>query len=130
MSGTKRAAPVLQHQDGQAENGSVRKTAHDSTQNDTTFHGGGQIQIADLLMHGADHALPLRQLKQMTGLPGRDLRRRIEAARIAGEPILSDGNGYFLAENQHEVTQFVTSMNRRAKRIQAVAAAVERIAVE
>ena len=82
------------------------------------------------LMHGADHALPLRQLKQMTGLPGRDLRRRIEAARIAGEPILSDGNGYFLAENQHEVTQFVTSMNRRAKRIQAVAAAVERIAVE
>lgn len=95
MSGTKRAAPVLQHQDGQAENGSVRKTAHDSTQNDTTFHGGGQIQIADLLMHGADHALPLRQLKQMTGLPGRDLRRRIEAARIAGEPILSDGNGYF-----------------------------------
>ena len=81
-------------------------------------------------MHGADHALPLRQLEQMTGLPGRDLRRRIEAARIAGEPILSDGNGYFLAENQHEVTQFVTSMNRRAKRIQAVAAAVERIAVE
>ncbi len=112
------------------ENGTACETAHDSTQNDTTFHGGGQIQIADLLMHGADHALPLRQLKQMTGLPGRDLRRRIEAARIAGEPILSDGNGYFLAENQHEVTQFVTSMNRRAKRIQAVAAAVERIAVE
>lgn len=107
------------------ENGPVYETAHDSTSNDTTPRGGGQTGIASLLMCGQQNAIPLRQLKQMTGLPGRELRRRIEVARIAGEPILSDGNGYFLADNQQEVTRFVSSMRRRAKRIQAVAAAVE-----
>ena len=76
-------------------------------------------------MHGADHAIPLRHLKETTGLPGRDLRRQIEAARLSGAPILSDEHGYFLAKNQHEVARFVSSMRRRAKRIQAVAAAVE-----
>lgn len=108
------------------ENGTACETAHDSTQNDTTFHGGGQIQIADLLMHGADHALPLRQLKQMTGLPGRDLRRQIQRERLAGAPILSDNiSGYFLPANDLERQQFVQSMRCRAKEIQAVAAAVE-----
>lgn len=108
------------------ENGTASQTAHTSNVDSTTHSGGGQIQIADLLMHGADHALPLRQLKQMTGLPGRDLRRQIQRERLAGAPILSDNiSGYFLPANDLERQQFVQSMRCRAKEIQAVAAAVE-----
>lgn len=88
------------------------------------------IHIADFLPHGAENAIPGRHLLQLTGLSDRDLRRQIETARLDGTPILSGEHGYFLAENQREVTRFVASMRRRAKRIQAVAAAVERIAVE
>ena len=111
---------------GAVENGTECKTAHDSTQNDTTFRGGGQTQIADLLMHGADHALPLRQLKEMTGLPGRDLRRQIQRERRAGVPILSDNvSGYFLPASDLERQRFVQSMRGRAREIEAIAAAVE-----
>lgn len=108
-----------------AQAGAGLNRSSTSTNHSITSCGGGQTGIAALLMHGADHALPLRHLKEMTGLPGRDLLRQIEAARLAGAPILSDEHGYFMAGNQHEVARFVASMKRRAKRIQAVAAAVE-----
>lgn len=127
MSGTKRAAPVLQHQDGQVENGTERKTAHASTQNDTTFRGGGQIQIADLLLCGQENAVSLRHLEQITGFPNRYLRRRIQEERLSGIPILSDNvSGYYLPANDQERRRFVRSMRSRAKEIEATAAAVER----
>lgn len=107
------------------EQGQASRQGHTSSNDSITSLGTGQTEIAALLMHGADHAIPLRHLKEMTGFPGRDLRRQIEAARLAGVPICSGEHGYFLAENQREVARFVASMNRRAKRIQAVAAAVE-----
>lgn len=111
------------------EQGQASRRGHTSSNDSITSRGTGQTEITALLMHGADHAIPLRHLKETTGLPGRDLRRQIEAARLGGTPICSGEHGYFLAENQHEVSRFVNSMRRRAKRIQAVAAAVEKAVV-
>lgn len=71
--------------------------------------------------------MPLRHLVQITGLPGRDLRRRIQAERLSGVPILSDNiSGYFLPADDQERRRFVQSMRSRAKEIEATAAAVER----
>lgn len=86
-----------------------------------------QIQISDFLSAGEQNAVPLRHLVQITGLPGRDLRRRIQAERLSGVPILSDNiSGYFLPADDQERRRFVQSMRSRAKEIEATAAAVER----
>lgn len=129
MKDAKKSRPGTRNTRTAAEQVQVSKRGHASNDDFNTSRGGGQTGISSLLLTGAENAVPLRQLKQMTGIPGRELRRRIEAARIAGEPILSNDHGYFLAENQQEITRFVGSMQRRAKRIQAVAAAVERAGV-
>lgn len=85
-----------------------------------------QIQISELLPAGEQNAVPLRHLVQITGLPGRDLRRRIQAERLSGVPILSDNiSGYFLPADDQERRRFVQGMRNRAKEIEAVAAAVE-----
>ena len=127
---TKKSRPGTRNTRTAAEQVQASRQGHASTRDNTTAAVDRQTGIASLLMHGAKNAVPLRYLKQLTGLPGRDIRRQIEAARIAGEPILSDDHGYFLAENQQEITRFIGSMRRRAKRIEAVAAAVEGAAIE
>ena len=76
------------------------------------------MKIADLLGHGQSAAVPLRHLKELAGLPGREVRRMIEAERRAGALIISDNrHGYFLADTQEEVNQFVKSMLRRSGEI-------------
>ena len=76
------------------------------------------MKIADLLGHGQNAAVPLRHLKELAGLPGREVRRMIEAERRAGALIISDNrHGYFLADTQEEVNQFVKSMLRRSGEI-------------
>lgn len=87
-----------------------------------------QIQIKDYLLHGAENAVPRRQLRQLTGLSDRDLRHRIQEERLAGVPILSDNTfgGYFLPANDQERRKFVQSMRSRAREIEAVATAVSR----
>ena len=108
------------------EPGTNHHESPESTLEFITFRAGGQIQIADLLMHGADHALPLRHLVQLTGMKSRDLRRQIQRERRAGVPILSDNvSGYFLPASDFERQRFVQSMRGRAREIEAIAAAVE-----
>lgn len=86
-----------------------------------------QIQIADLLLHGEQNALPLRYLKSVTGMNGRELRRMIQRERLTGAPILSNCvGGYYLPSSETELEHFVRSMQSRAKEIEAVAAAVEK----
>lgn len=110
-----------------AETGTACETASSSALYDTTLCGGGQTGIASLLMHGACNGLTLRDLKALTGLKNRDLRRRIQMERLSGIPILSDcKNGYFLPDSPAEVKRFAQGMNRRADEIRSVAAAVEK----
>ena len=99
--------------------GAETRQATTSTTNDTTPTPTGQaVKISDLLGHGQSAAVPLRHLKELAGLPGREVRRMIEAERRAGALIISDNrHGYFLADTQEEVNQFVKSMLRRSGEI-------------
>ena len=109
------------------ENGPVSQTAHASANNDTTDGAGRQLRIADLLLPGAENAIPRRDLMALTGCTDRELRRMIEAERRLGVPILSDCiGGYFLPGSQPEKDRCVRSLRRRAKEIEATATAIER----
>lgn len=85
------------------------------------------MRIADYLSHGQQHAVPLRHLVSMTGLPDRVVRQTIEKERRAGMPILSDNQtGYYISDSPEETARFVRSMRHRAHEILKTARAVER----
>lgn len=110
------------------ENGTASQTAHASTRNDTTPAAERQpFRIADLLHHGAENAIPRRDLVALTGYPDRELRRLIEAERRQGCPILSDCvHGYYLPGDSTERDCCVRSLRSRAKEIERTADAIER----
>ena len=84
------------------------------------------MKISELLLTGRVNALPLRHLKDVTGLPGRTIRQMIEAERRMGTPICSDNaTGYFMPANDAERAAFVASMRGRAGEILRTAKAVE-----
>lgn len=86
-------------------------------------------KIADFLSHGAENGVNLHHLEKMTGLSGREVRRKIEWERRAGALIISDNrNGYFMADNPAEAQRFAQSMRGRALEIMRTAEAVERAA--
>lgn len=85
------------------------------------------MKIANLLSHGQQNAVPLRDLAGMTGLDGRSVRLMIQAERLAGVPILSDNStGYYLPANDGETDRFVRSMRNRAREIMRVAEAIKK----
>lgn len=89
----------------------------------------GRQEIAVLLGHGQDAAVPLAQLVNMTGRDGRTVRLMIERERRSGIPILSDcKSGYYLAADEVEAARFVASMRHRAHEILTTASAIERAA--
>ncbi len=82
--------------------------------------------ISDLLHAGAENALTLSELVQLTGEDERSIRRCIQRERKAGKLILSDNqSGYFLPSSEHEVRRFIRSMSNRAREIAAVSRAAE-----
>lgn len=84
------------------------------------------MRISDLLSHGAENGVTLRDLKEMTGQDGRAVRRQIEVERRRGVPILSNcRDGYFLPDSEGEKARCVRSMRGRAKEILKTAAAIE-----
>lgn len=48
------------------------------------------MQIVDLLSHGQENAIPLRQIAGLTNIDERTIREKIAAERLSGVPILSD----------------------------------------
>lgn len=93
---------------------------------DSITDGGKTLQIFELLHVGAENALTLRELVQLTGEDERSLRRRIQAERKAGKLILSDClHGYFLPASEQEARRFIRSMSGRAAEIAAVSRAAE-----
>lgn len=94
--------------------------SNSNTDSDKTLH------ISDLLHVGAENALTLRELVQLTGEDERSIRRRIQAERKAGKLILSDClHGYFLPASEQEARRFIRSMSGRAAEIAAVSRAAE-----
>lgn len=93
---------------------------------DFTTCTGKVLHISDLLHPGAENALTLRELVQLTGEDERSIRRRIQAERKAGKLILSDCmHGYFLPASEQNARRFIRSMSGRAAEIAAVSRAAE-----
>jgi biotin operon repressor len=128
MSEKKKAPTSAATLKGAVENGRVCKTVQSPTSEHTTSPAENQpFRIADLLHPGAENAISRRDLMVMTGLSDRELRLMIETERRQGVPILSDNiHGYFLPGNSAERDRCVRSLRRRAKEIEATAAAIER----
>lgn len=123
-----KARPAVGAAGQAAENGNVCKAAQPSIKYDIISAAGRQpFRVADLLLHGAENAIPRRDLMSMTGMSDRELRLKIEAERRQGCPILSDNvHGYFLPGDQAERDRCVRSLRRRAVEIMETAAAIER----
>ena len=127
MTTTRKARPGTAIPGRAVENGTACETAHASANNDTTDGAGRQLRIADLLLPGAENAIPRRDLMALTGCTDRELRRLIEAERRLGTPILSDCiGGYFLPGDSAERERCVRSLRRRAGEIMETATAIER----
>ena len=114
----------------QVEAGAGLAGASTSDSQSTTSAPPGQaVKIADLLGHGQSAAVPLRHLKELAGLPGREVRRMIEAERRAGALIISDNaHGYYLTDDPAEAQRFAQSMRHRAGQIIKTARAVKEVA--
>lgn len=126
---TKKAAPVLQHQDGQVETGPASQAGPHLHQQSTTPPPPPQaVKVADFLSRGETNALPLRHLRDLLHLPARKIRLIIRAERMNGTPILENSKadgGYYLPGNDHERARCVQRLRRRAAEIVKVADAIE-----
>lgn len=94
----------------------------------STTHDKKARAIYDLLPVGAEYAISRRQLSAITGIPDRQLRRRIAQERRAGVLILSSSEsngGYYRAASREELQRYVRSMQSRCKEIAAVIRAAE-----
>lgn len=98
----------------------------DPAKNSTIKAAGPQVVISEYLYPGGENAVSMRELKALTGLPAREVRRFIQLERLEGVPIVtSHPGGYYLAESDVDLARFVRSMRHRAGEILKVAAAVE-----
>lgn len=88
-----------------------------------------KASIYDLLPVGAENAVSRRQLSAMTGIPDRQLRRKIADERKAGLLILSStaevGGGYFRAADTQELRRWVAMMQSHIAAILAVIRAAQ-----
>ena len=128
----KKAAPVLEHQDGQMETGPVSQTAPHLHHHDTTSPPPGQ-RVSDFLAPGQQNAVPLRYLKDLLHLDGRTLRLMIRQERLSGVPILESSRaygGYYLPNSPDERDLCVKRLRHRAAQIVAVADAIAEATIE
>lgn len=110
---------------GRAGMGAGLAGSSTSTNDSTTGAACRQFRIADLLLRGEENAVPLRHLRQLVNLPGREIRRQIQMEREQHVPIVSGKHGYYIAADAREKDRFVRGMKRRAAEIVKVAEAVE-----
>ena len=128
MEKTKSSRPGVAAPGRAMEPGTNHHESPVSTKDSTTAGTERQsFRIADLLLPGAENAIPLKHLKELAGLPGREIRRLIQAERLGGVPILSNCvGGYYLPGDSAERDRCVRSMRHRAGEILKSAAAIER----
>ncbi len=126
MSKRKNAAPVLAHRERQTETGTFSGATTSTIYNNTQRTSKQPGKIEQLLSYGAENAVPLQHLVNLTELPARQVRKMIQLERLRGAQILADNqSGYYLPETQEDVELFYKSMLHRAAEITRVATAVK-----
>lgn len=126
MSKTKKSRPSAGTPGRQTETGTFSGATTSTNYDNTQLTGRQPGKIEQLLSHGAENAVPLQHLVNLTELPARQVRQLIQAERLRGAQILADNqSGYYLPETQEDVELFYTSMLHRAAEITRVATAVK-----
>ncbi len=77
-----------------------------------------KYRVRDSLFYGRANAIPSRALAKSLGFRSvRELQKAVEAERSAGAVILCDsqGAGYYLSDDPHELRRFVRTLNARAR---------------
>jgi hypothetical protein len=65
------------------------------------------------LMYGRDRARTIGELQEQLGTSRRIVERAIEQSRLEGFPVISDGDGVYLAQTAEEVRACADRLNRR-----------------
>ena len=73
------------------------------------------MKISDFLLTGKKNGISMTDLAHIANVPERIVRKEILQARIAGELILSGDEGYYLAENDDEIREYVISRKAAIK---------------
>ena len=126
MKEEEKAALVDQTESG---SGQVFFEGFDSSEADFTIEFQPvQGTIASLLHKGREYAQTTTELARITGFHPREVTRAIQRERLRGAPILSDSEGFWLAENAGEILQCAKALHRRAIEIHRTARALQKIA--
>lgn len=129
MSKKKKTRPGAGTPRRAAETGSASQAATIPNPQFTPNCPAGQRKISELLSYGQESAVPLRHLEKMANMPGRVVRRMIEAEPRAGTVIASDNqHGYWLTDDPAEAERFSRSMEHRAREILRTARAIREAA--
>ncbi len=118
MNEKEKTAPVVQ-------NGSGQMRLDGFPEDLITSFEARQGSIAFFLNKGKANAISCRELEQITGLPQRQITRKICAERRQGSPILSDASGFWIAANEDELIRCVQALHARAGEIHRTARALE-----
>lgn len=81
------------------------------------------MKLTDLLLHGKSNAIPRLTLAALTGMDERIVRKQINLLRLAGYPIISGQDGYWLSDDPCEIEDFARSMQHRAREVARVSEA-------
>ena len=111
------AAATAKNGDGQFHFEGFGMTLSDSDH--ITASRKPQVQIERFLLRGADNALSVRVLSEMTGLVPRGVTAAIQDARRRGIPVISTTRpgGFFLASNEAERQRCLRSLEHRKAEI-------------
>ncbi|MFI3226633.1 MAG: hypothetical protein R3Y09_04390 [Clostridia bacterium] len=79
-----------------------------------------KIELLALLQNyyvGAENYITSKEIEKRLQIQSRDVRKIVNSLRQAGEPIGSNIDGYFYAQNIEEVEQTISAMLGRIKKV-------------
>lgn len=126
MNKKRTAAPVCKTENGE---GQVAFEGFDESENDCIIKfKPAQGTVAALLLPGRANALTASELARIAGVDRRKVTLEIMRERRNGSPIMSDGTGFWIAENREELVKCCLRLHSRANEIHRTARLmVERI---
>ena len=80
--------------------------------------------VADVLLHGADHAITAKDIAALLGWNVRAVTKEIQRERLAGLPIAACQTGYFLPATADETDNYVGQLSHRKREVERTLAAV------
>lgn len=69
---------------------------------------------------GRDNAVPMKYIAQMTRMSERDVRSAVNEARLAGNMIVGDDHGYYVAETIEELVGYFFRLRKHTKTTQSI----------